>query len=57
MKSTLAFVCLLLATTGLFAAGPNELIDTPTFTSSNGAQDILITAKRLLLDLSQPRTE
>jgi L-ascorbate oxidase len=56
MKSILAFVCLLLATTGLFAAGPNELIDPPTFSSSNGALDILITAnaKTIALDTFAP---
>ncbi len=45
MKSTLALVCLILASTLLFAAGPNELLDPPVFTSSNGVLDILITAK------------
>jgi len=45
MKSALAVVCLALATSLAFASGPNELLDPPVFTSSNGALDILMTAK------------
>ena len=45
MKSVLAIACLAFASSLAFASGPNELIEPPVFTSSNGTLDILITAK------------
>src|SRR5215469_13214598 len=56
MKSVLVLVCLLCVSTLLFAADPNELIDPPTFSSSNGVLDIIITAKSktTALDIFSP---
>ncbi len=57
MKSTLAVVCLLLLAGSLaFATGPNELLEPPVFSSSNGALDLLITAKPkpITLDIFSP---
>jgi FtsP/CotA-like multicopper oxidase with cupredoxin domain len=51
MKSILVCACVLLTASFLFAAGPNELLDPPTFTSSNGVLDILITAKTKIITL------
>ena len=56
MKSALAVACLVLASSLAFAVGPNELLEPPVFTSSNGALDILITAKAkpITLDTLSP---
>ena len=45
MKSILAAVCLLFSASFLFAAAPNELLNPPAFTSSNGVLDLLMIAK------------
>jgi FtsP/CotA-like multicopper oxidase with cupredoxin domain len=56
MKSILGACCAMLLTTFAFAAGPNELLDPPTFTSSKGTLDILMTAKvkPIALDIFNP---
>ena len=56
MKRILALAALLLTSTWVFATGPNELIDPPTFYSSNQALDVLITAKAkpITLDTYSP---
>ena len=56
MKSALAVACLALASSLAFASGPNELLEPPVFTSSNGALNILITAKAkpITLDTYSP---
>jgi len=56
MKRILALAALLLTSTWVFATGPNELIDPPTFYSSNQVLDVLITAKAkpITLDTFSP---
>ena len=56
MKNVLAIACLSLFATCLFASAPNELVDPPTFYSSHGALDLLITAKAkpITLDTFSP---
>lgn len=51
MKNFLAIACLSLFATCLFASAPNELVDPPTFYSSHGALDLLITAKTKPIEL------
>jgi hypothetical protein len=45
MKTILAVAGILFVTSCMFAAGPNELLNPPTFSSSNGVLDLLMTAK------------
>jgi FtsP/CotA-like multicopper oxidase with cupredoxin domain len=45
MKTILVVACILFVTSLMFAAGPSELLNPPTFSSSNGVLDLLITAK------------
>jgi hypothetical protein len=56
MKRNLTIAVLLLACASLFAAAPNELMEPPTFTSSNQVLDLLITAivKPITLDTFSP---
>jgi len=56
MKRTLAIAVLLCTTSCLFAAAPNELLEPPTFYSSNHQLDLLITAKTkpITLDTFSP---
>ncbi len=51
MKKTLVIAVLLLIAPCIFATGPNELLEPPTFYSSNHALDLLITAKPKLITL------
>ncbi len=51
MKNILVVACLSLFATCLFAAAPNELVEPPTFYSSNGSLDLLMTAKSKLISL------
>ncbi len=49
MKNTLVIAVLLGMTPCIFATGPNELLEPPTFYSSNQALDLVITAKPKLI--------
>ena len=56
MKNIPVVACLSLFATCLFAAAPNELVEPPTFYSSNGSLDLLMTAKSkpITLDTYSP---